>query len=126
MEWIILKKTLRLGLIIFILLLVFISYGIYWAFYDMNRLPKGELITKVVSPKGEYTLEAYLVNGGSTVSYSIRGELKYNSINKNPKTIYWSYRESEAIVEWKDEDTVEINGHTLDVKKEVYDWRREN
>ncbi|BCJ98376.1 DUF5412 domain-containing protein [Anaerocolumna chitinilytica] len=119
------KKPLRIGLIL-LLISVLVFYGIYWAFYDMNRLPKGDLISEIVSPDGEYTLKAYLVNGGATVAYCIRGELNYNLRNKKPKTIYWNYRETEAKVEWKDKDTVVINGHLLNVEKEVYDWRREN
>lgn len=125
MEWIILKKPIRVGFILLIICAIAL-YGIYWAFYDMNRLPKGELISEVVSPDGEYTLKVYLVNGGSTVAYCIRGELKYNIRSKKPKNIYWNYRETEAKVEWKDKDTVVINGHSLMVKKDVYDWRREN
>lgn len=119
------KKPVRVGFILIIICAIAL-YGIYWAFYDMNRLPKGELISEVVSPDGEYTLKAYLVNGGTTVAYYIRGELKYNISNKKSKTIYWNYRETEANVEWKDKDTVVINGHPLMVKKEVYDWRRGN
>lgn len=122
---IILKKPLKIGVIILLLLSV-LACGIYWAFYDMNRLPKGELLSEVVSPGGEYTVKTYLVNGGATVAYCIRGELNYNFRNKTPKNIYWSYRETEAKVEWKNNDTVVINGHSLKVEKEVYDWRREN
>jgi len=38
--------------------------------------------------------------------------------------IYWDYRIEDADIEWTDEDTVVINGHSIDVLKETYDWRR--
>jgi hypothetical protein len=117
---------LRKIVIVILIVIAFFSGIIYWAFYDTNRLPAGDMITEVVSPNGDYTLKAYRVNGGATVSYSIRGELNYNASNKKPKNIYWNYREDEAKVEWIDDNTVVINGHSLNVLKDVYDWRREN
>lgn len=119
-------KTYKKVLLVLLVVIIFIAGSIYRAFYDMNHLSKGEMITEVVSPNGEYTLKAYLVNGGATVSYAIRGELNFNNKYRKPKNIYWNYREEEAKVEWTDEDTVVINGHSLDVPHEVYDWRREN
>lgn len=99
-------------------------YGVYWAFFDMGRLPKGNLISEVQSPNGTYTIKAYITNGGATTSYAIRGELIYNNIRKKPKNIYWNYREDKAIIEWVDEDTVIINGHELDVPNQKFDFRR--
>lgn len=121
MEVLLLKKKILVWLICIIL---FLTYGVYWAFYSMSRLPKGELINEVKSPNGTYTVKAYLANGGATVSYAIRGELNFNRANKRPKNIYWNYREDKAIIEWIDDNTVIINGHELDVLREKYDFRR--
>ena len=119
------KKIVKISLIISILFLGLIGYGIYWAFFDMKRLPTGEYLTEETSPDGTYTLKAYLTNGGATTSYSIRGELVFNNRNGKTKNIYWNYREETANIEWTDNDTVVINGHTLNVPKEKFDFRNQ-
>ena len=58
-------------IVISLILLGLIGYAVYWAFYDMNRLPKGEYLTEETSPDGTYTLKAYLVNGGATDRKSV-------------------------------------------------------
>ena len=113
--------------IIFGCLLFFgiIIYGLYWAFFDMNRLPTGEYLTEETSKDGNYTLKAYLANGGATTSYSIRGELVFNNPDNKTKTIYWNDREETANIECVDNDTVVINGHSIDVSKDKFDFRNQ-
>lgn len=113
-------KILLLGSLLFIGLL---GYGIYWAFFDMNRLPKGEYLTEETSPNGVYTLKAYVNSGGATTSYTIRGELVFNKRNNKTKNIYWNYRENNANIDWIDNDTVVINGYTLNVPNDKFDFR---
>ncbi|WP_233193668.1 DUF5412 family protein, partial [Sporosarcina sp. P3] len=67
------KNTLKVFLVVSFLLATFIGYGVYWAFYDMSRLPTGEFLTEETSPDGKYTVKAYVANGGATVPYAIRG-----------------------------------------------------
>lgn len=110
--------------IIFILVAL-LSYGVYWAFFDMTRLPKGEFLTESTSVDGNYTIKVYLCNGGATTSFAIRGELNFNKKLKKPKNIYWNYREDSADIKWVDNDTVIINGHELDLPNETFDFRRE-
>jgi hypothetical protein len=98
---------------------------IYWAFYDMGRLPTGDFLTEETSPDGKYTLKAYVTNGGATVSYSVRGELVFNERNNKTKNIYWNYRENTANITWNDNDTVIINGHKLDVPNDKFDFRNQ-
>lgn len=119
------KKIVKVSLIVGILLMGGIGYGIYWAFFDMNRLPTGEYLTEETSPDGTYTIKAYRNNGGATTSYSIRGELVFNQSNSKTKNIYWNYREDTAEIEWIDNDTVIINGHTLEVPNEKFDFRKQ-
>jgi hypothetical protein len=75
-------------IIIPLLILGLLGYGVYWAFFDMNRLPKGDLISKVSSPDGTYTLKVYVSSGGATTDFAVRGELNFNKENKKPKNIY--------------------------------------
>ncbi|MEG6511738.1 DUF5412 domain-containing protein [Desulforamulus ruminis] len=122
------KKAKRRALMVLSLFplsfLTLLAYGIYWAFFDMNHLPKQELLTAVDSPDGAYTVKAYLSNGGATTAYAVLGELHFNKVNKKPKPIYFNYREEHAKVEWIGPDTVVINGHTLHVPDQTFDYRR--
>ena len=119
-----LKKIVKIALIISFLFIGFVGYGIYWAFFDMNRLPTGEYLTEETSPDGTYTLKAY-VSVTSLSSDAVRGELVFNKRNGKTKNIYWNYRESTAKIEWLDNKTVVINGHTLEVPNEKFDFRNQ-
>ncbi|MED1471756.1 DUF5412 domain-containing protein [Bacillus salipaludis] len=111
---------------IFITLIILglLGYGFYWAFFDMSRLPKGDIISEVSSPEGTYTLKAYVSSGGATTDNAVLGELNFNKGNKKPKNIYWNYHEETANIKWVDENTVIINGHKLKVPSETFDYRR--
>ncbi len=122
------KKLLKVFIIVGLLIVGLVSYGVYWAYFDMNGLPTGEYLTEETSPNGKYTLKAYVTNGGATTSYSVRGELVFNDKDdkdNKTKNIYWNYREESANISWTDNNTVIINGHTLDVTKEKFDFRRQ-
>ncbi len=116
-------KSVKISLLI-LLVLIFLAYGVYWAFFDLQRLPEGDFLTEQISPDGTYTLKAYVVGGGATVDFSVRGELVWNETKKK-KTIYWQYHEEKAVINWINNDTVEINGKKLKVPNEGYDFRRE-
>lgn len=111
-------------IVISLILLGLIGYAVYWAFYDMNRLPKGEYLTEETSSDGTYTLKAYLVNGGATTSYAIRGELVLNNKDNKTKNVYWNNNEETATIEWTDKNTVVVNGHTLHAPKDRFDYRK--
>lgn len=118
------KNVLRFLLSIGLLFIGFICYGIYWAFFDMNRLPTGEFIEQSNSPNGKYTINAYVSSGGATTDFAVRAELVTNKSSKK-KNIYWNYREENANIVWIDDDTVKINGHVLRLPNEKFDYRRE-
>lgn len=117
------KNILKLLFVVGFLLAALIGYGVYWAFFDMNRLPTGEYLTEEVSPDGKYTLKAYVANGGATTSYTIRGELVYNQKKNKTKNIYWNNEEDSAEITWTDDNTVVINGQSLNVQKDKFDFR---
>lgn len=119
------KKILKVIIIIGVLFFSLIGYGVYWAFYDMNRLPKGKYLTEKISPDGKYTLKAYITNGGATTTYAIRGELVFNEKNNKTKNIYWNSGEDIAKITWTDLDTVVINDHSLNVPNDKYDYRNQ-
>ena len=115
------KKKISVFIIIAIL-----SYGVYWAFFDMSlsRLPEGDLIVESKSPNGEYIIKAYKSSGGATTGFAVLGELNYNTVNKKSKNIYWNYHEDTASIEWINNDTAIINGHRLNVLQDTFDFRR--
>lgn len=115
-------KVILAGILIPVAL---IGYLIYWAFFDLNRLPTGDLLTSSMSPKGTYTVRAYVSDGGATTDFAVRGEVGINGTDQKPKTIYWNYHESKAKITWIDDQTVVINGHQLNVLRDTFDFRRE-
>jgi hypothetical protein len=112
-------------LLIFLIIVGILAYGVYWAFFDMGRLSEGEFIAEATSPNGQYTVKAYVMNGGATTSYAVRGELNFNQEKRKSKNIYWQYRIDTASIKWLDDDTVIINNIELDVPNDTYDYRRE-
>ncbi len=108
---------------ILLIILALISYGIYWAFFDIQRLDGQEVITVSDSPDSSYTVTAYLNNGGATTDYAVLCAVKNNKTGKE-RNIYWNYHCSTAAIQWLDDKTVSINGIELDVTKEKYDYRR--
>ena len=106
--------------IIIILLLVINHF-----FFSMSNLPYGEFLTEAKSPNGEYTVKAYVSMSGATVADAVRGEVVYHQKKDKKKNIYWNYRESTAGIDWIDEHTISINGVKLDVRRDVYDIRKE-
>ncbi|WP_066073428.1 DUF5412 domain-containing protein [Neobacillus soli] len=115
-------SILNVFLILGLLFAGIIAYGVYWVFFDWSRF-KDELINQSTSPNGTYTINAYLSNGGATVSYAVLGELVFNKENKRSKKIYWQYREENAKIEWIDDNTVIINNVELKLPNETYDYR---
>ncbi|PJO45563.1 DUF5412 domain-containing protein [Lysinibacillus xylanilyticus] len=116
------KKTLLVILISILFFAGIIGYGIYWLFFDWTRF-KQELIAESTSPQGTYTVKAYVSDAGATTSFSVLGELVFNHEKRKSKKIYWQYRENRAYINWRDDDTVSINGVTLNVPDETYDFR---
>lgn len=108
--------------VILFIMFIFLSYGVYRSFFDMSHLPEGSLIKESESPNGNYTIKTY-VSETSLSSPAIRGELNYNNIKKQPKNIYWGYRQDTVKIEWIDESTVIINNNKLNVLKDKFDFR---
>ena len=100
-----------------------VAYTINWAFFDIQRIDGQEYITELTSPNETYTVTAYLNNGGATTSYAVLGTLKNNKNGKS-KNIYWQYRCEKANMEWLNDEVIKINGKELNVKNEIYDYRR--
>ena len=81
-----------------------------------------ELLGETVSSDGKYKVEAYLINGGATVDWSVKCYLREGYIKKE---IYRDYHINEANMIWIDNDTISINNHNIDLPNGKYDFRDE-
>lgn len=88
-----------------------------------NTLPEGTLIAESLSPNGLYQVNAYLCDGGATVDQSIRAEV-VNVNNGKTRNIYWQYHAYDARIQWISEEIVVVNGITLNVLTDMYDYRK--
>lgn len=80
-----------------------------------------ELISTTYSPDHHYEVNFYLTDGGATTSFGIIGEM--NGPLWFKKKIYNDYMIDHATVQWKNNYTLSINGHVLDLKKgQTYDF----
>lgn len=119
------KKYIITIFIIVFIIIGGVSYIINWAFFDIQRINGQEYLDESTSPNGTYTVTAYLNNGGATTNYAVLGTLKNNKNGKS-KNIYWQYRCEKAEMEWLNDETIKINGIELNVKSEIYDYRRKS
>lgn len=122
-KWIITTCVIILSVILIFVSLI--SYGIYWAFFDIQGINWQEIIKVSDSPDSSYTVTAYLNSGGATTGWAVLCSVKNNETGKE-RNIYWQYQCDTATINWTDNETVSINGVELNVtKREIYDYRRE-
>lgn len=81
-----------------------------------------ELLGETVSSDGKYKVEAYLINGGATLDWSVKCYLREG---ESKKEIYRDYHINEANMVWIDNDTISINNHNIDLPNGKYDFRDE-
>ncbi|MDO5650070.1 MAG: DUF5412 family protein [Gallicola sp.] len=107
-----------IGLITAVYLRLFISFEtIAW-------IQPQQFIRETSYKNSPYTVSFYLQNGGATTSYAVLGRVKDKHSNWE-KNIFWQNKAKEVTSVWLDEHTLVINGHKLDVTKDVYDYRND-
>ena len=115
------KKLTKVFIFVF-LIITFLCYTIYLTFFDIQHIKGQEYLKESSSPDGRYTVTAYLNNGGATTAYAVLCSVTDNETGKE-RNIYWDYRRDDAIIIWKNENTVIINNIELNVTKDTYDFR---
>lgn len=123
------KSKGRLGVYI-IILLIFLGVSAFkisssikefrCSFKDSKA--SEEFLGETVSSDGKYMVEAYLINGGATVDWSV---ICYLKEGQNKKEIYRDYHINEANMTWIDNDTISINNHNIELPNGKYDFRDE-
>lgn len=123
------SKTFLKGIGYFVLLIGFLLFSLFmiinYLFFNINRVPEGELLAEELSPTGEYTVLTYVSNAHSTVAPAVRGEVIYHEKNREKRNLYWAYRMEEGEIDWITEHIVSINGMELDVRSDTYDFRKD-
>ena len=92
--------------------------GVAFVFSSCGLFVSKELIATSVSPNKTYQLEAYLINGGATTSYTVKVYSVNDQLLFNKRLIYSKYRESDAEIKWIDDDNVDINGVVINLEKD--------
>lgn len=90
---------------------------------DLSDVPKGEFLFSSLSPSSNYTVQMYLVDCGNTLGRGVRGEVIDMQTGQS-RNIYWDLGEPNVIVGWLDEHVVDINGKSLNILTDTYDWRK--
>jgi hypothetical protein len=121
-EKFLMKKIIKL-ILVFVCILLVLGFGIYWMFFDIQRIDGQQEIGSYTSPKGTYTVTAYLNDSGATTDYAVLCSAE-NKDDGKKKNIYWQRDCNYADIVWIDDDTVNINGVELNVKNDTYDYRR--
>ncbi|OCB01081.1 DUF5412 family protein [Clostridium beijerinckii] len=117
------KKRFIIICIIIATMVYGIVYAINWAFFDIQRINGQEVLNNLTSPKGIYTVTTYLNNGGATTNFAVLGVLRNNK-NGETKNIYWQYPCNKADMEWLNDEKIKINNIEINVKNQIYDYRR--
>ncbi len=106
-----------------IILAVIVTVSVMLIDYGINRTPTGEYIRSVESPDMQATINVYIVSPALS-NDAIRCEVEKAS-DGSKRTIYYRYGESEADIIWENNETVVINGITLNINQDSYDWRHD-
>lgn len=89
----------------------------------LQNLRGDEIICTSSSPDNSYTVTAYLNGGGATTDFAVLCRVK-NKHTQKERNIYWQYHCDYADIMWKNNFTVVINGIELDVRRDSYDYRK--
>ncbi len=119
-------KTKRILIVLGIIAGIVISFNtvcdvIDTFFYNMEDLPNGKLLESVESPDGDKAASVYLIENalGTAVRCSVDD-------GEEQKNIYWQTDERKAEIRWLDDESILINGVTLNVTDGSYDSRKIN
>ena len=117
------KKNLIICIIVVVYVaIVFGGICIVLTIASSQKNSEESYLCTTVSPDDEYTLQAYKVEPGATVDFSVKVYL----IDGNDKLlIYNAYHEYDVNIIWIGDNIVSINEKVLDLSKgQTYDWRK--
>ena len=123
------SKTFLKGIGYFVLLIGILIFGLFmminYLFFNIDRVPEGEVLAEKTSQSGAYTVVTYLIYEHSTVAPAVRGEVIYHDEHDKKRNLYWAHEMEKGEIEWINEHVVSINGMELDVREDTYDFRKD-
>ncbi|PHS34994.1 MAG: hypothetical protein COA82_06310 [Alkaliphilus sp.] len=112
--------------VLFLLSVVLLSLYYYNIYCNIEFLPKGYLNQMVSSPNGELQISTYNYSGFHLgLHFRAARAAVYNVDTGESKTIYFNNYDYDPYVEWMNNSKVIIGRETLDVDRDIYDFRRE-
>lgn len=114
------QKTLPLLALLLIVSLALAACSTPIAESPMEELPEGIKIIDADSNDGTYRATLYMIPDGDTKYYRAAVTTLATGETKN---VYFDNYTSESTIEWTDNTTLKINGISIDVTDEVYDFR---
>lgn len=105
-------------LISVLLLLDLLTYGIYWAFFDIDRLPKGKFLASSTSPDGTYFRFSYTKAATNTSPNLKANNLERTYLMKNKKKFIADIISVLSVVEEKNINNSNIDSNISKVKAE--------
>lgn len=116
-------KVINRAVIIGLTVIVVICFLIYYFFFDISHFSGQETMKIIESDNGSLSVCVYRNNGGATTDYALLCTVKADNSGFE-RNIYWDYPYKDPEVSWLDDDTVIINGKTLNIYEDHYDFRR--
>lgn len=114
------QKTLPLLALLLIVSLALAACSTPIGELPMEELPEGIKIIDADSNDGTYRATLYMIPDGDAKYYRAAVTTLATGETKN---VYFDNYTSESTIEWLDNTTLKINGISIDVTDEVYDFR---
>lgn len=93
-------------------------------FYNLEDIPEGKFLYSSMSPDPyqTFTVQFYVISEEDGPADGVRA-VCINNVTREERTIYWQTGVTNAMVTWDSNFVININGISIDVTKEEYDWR---
>lgn len=117
------QKTLPLLALLLIVSLALAACSTPIAELPMEELPEGIKIIDADSNDGVYRATLYMVRDGDAKYYRAAVTTLATGETKN---VYFDNYTNESTIEWMDNTTLKVNGISIDITDEVYDFRTQS
>jgi|GEM_PF-1535234 len=117
------QKTLPLLALLLIVSIALAACSTPIAELPMEELPEGIKIIDADSNDGVYRATLYMVRDGDAKYYRAAVTTLATGETKN---VYFDNYTNESTIEWMDNTTLKVNGISIDVTNEVYDFRTQS